>query len=214
MRTARPIRRRVAARAGVLVALYLVALSPLVRTANADSAEDAKGYLEKANTAFALSQFDVAAENYEKAYALGPDPALLYNAAQSYRLAGNKPRALERYQSYQRMYGSEKREEIEKHIADLKKAIEHDQEVANSPPVTTEPPTGDITKVPPLKTDGNTPVLVTGAESRPAERPLTSKPWFWGAVAGGVAVVAVVVLLLASGGDDPASASIGRVDGN
>jgi len=129
--------------------------------ANADDTQDARAYTDKATAAFALTHYGVAAENFEKAFELKPDPALLYNAAQSYRLAGNKQRALERYQSYLRMYGSEKREEIEKHIEDLKKAIEQDKAVATSPPTGTDAPKGDITKAPPPRTEGNAPVLVS-----------------------------------------------------
>jgi tetratricopeptide (TPR) repeat protein len=203
--------------------------------ARAGTAEDARAYLDKANAAFALSRYPVAAENFERAFELTPDPALLYNAAQAYRLAGNKQRALELYQSYLRMYGTEKREEIEKHVEDLKRAIEQDKAVATSPPTTTEPLKGSpgaavpapagaaesaettaaVRALPPPHEKGGPPVLV----DRPVggatdDRPLTRKPWFWATVGGGALAAALVVLLLASGGEDPASASIGRVSGN
>src|SRR5262249_11828042 len=101
--------------------------------------EEVRSYLDKATAAFALNHFAVAAENYEKAFELKPDPTVLYNAAQAHRLAGNKERALELYQSYLRMYGSEKRAEVEKHIENLKQAIEKDHAVATSPPTGTAP---------------------------------------------------------------------------
>ena len=59
-----------------------------------------RDYLDKATAAFAFNRYAVAAENYEKAFELKPDPAVLYNAAQAHRLAGNKERALDLYQSY------------------------------------------------------------------------------------------------------------------
>ena len=88
-----------------------------------EKAEEARDFLDRAAGAFALNHYAEAAENYEKAFALKPDPAVLYNAAQAHRLAGNKQRALDLYQSYLRMYGSDKRAEIERHIESLKQAI-------------------------------------------------------------------------------------------
>jgi tetratricopeptide (TPR) repeat protein len=128
----------------ILFGLFgLLTLSPpLVGVARAGNTEEARVYLDKATAAYALNRYSVAAENFEKAFELKPDPALLYNAAQSYRLAGNKERALELYESYLRVYGKKdpsKREQIEGRIKELKQAIEHDKAVATSPPVTTEP---------------------------------------------------------------------------
>ena len=110
--------------------------------------DEVRAYLDKATAAFALSRYAVAAENYEKAFELKPDPAVLYNAAQAHRLAGNKERALDLYQSYLRMYGTEKRAEIEKHVENLKEAIEKDRAVATSPPRTPAPVGGTTIEAP------------------------------------------------------------------
>jgi tetratricopeptide (TPR) repeat protein len=119
---------------------FLLAVPALAGRARADNVEEARVYVDKATAAYALNKYAVAAENFEKAFELKPDPALLYNAAQAYRLAGNKERALSLYESYLRVYPKEKRRpEIEAHIKQLKQAIERDKEVANSPPVTTDP---------------------------------------------------------------------------
>jgi hypothetical protein len=115
----------------------------LVGAANAAAAEggsteadEARAYHEKAKAAFALSHYAQAAEFFEKAFELKSDPALLYNAAQSHRLAGNKQRALTLYQNYLRVYGrDDRRAQIESHIEEMKKAIEKDRtEVPVSPP--------------------------------------------------------------------------------
>ena len=103
--------------AGLLASLWLAG------RAEAGKAEEARDYLDRAAGAFALNHFVEAADNYEKAFALKPDPAVLYNAAQAHRLAGNKQRALDLYQSYLRMYGTDKRAEVEKHVENLKQAI-------------------------------------------------------------------------------------------
>ena len=122
--------------AGLLASLLLAGRADGKGKGKVDEVRD---YLDKATAAFALSRYAVAAENYEKAFELKPDPAVLYNAAQAHRLAGNKERALELYQSYLRMYGAEKRAEVEKHVENLKQAIEKDHAVATSPPTTPAP---------------------------------------------------------------------------
>lgn len=111
-------------------------------------AQEVRDLLDKATGEFALNHFAAAAESYEKAFALKPDPAVLYNAAQAHRLAGNKERALDLYQSYLRMYGTEKRAEIEKHVSNLKEAIEKDRAVATSPPRTPAPVGGTTVETP------------------------------------------------------------------
>ncbi|HVV48611.1 MAG TPA: tetratricopeptide repeat protein, partial [Polyangia bacterium] len=121
----------------VLAGVVLTVAAP--RRAGAQ--EDARAYNQKATAAFALGKYAAAAEYFEKAFELKPDPALLYNAAQAHRMAGNKERALALYQNYLRVYGGTPgaRTDVEKHIEELKKAIDHDREVANSPPTNTEP---------------------------------------------------------------------------
>ena len=101
---------------------------------------EARAYFDKATASFALGHYPVAAENFEKAFELKPDPALLYNAAQAHRLAGNKERALTLYQNYLRLYAKAvRRSEVETRVEELKKAIERDRQLATSPPTTTMP---------------------------------------------------------------------------
>jgi hypothetical protein len=93
----------------------------LANRALAGNEEEARAYLDKATAAYALNKYAVAAENFEKAFELKPDPALLYNAAQAWRLAGNKERALALYESYLRVYpANDKRSTVEARIKDLK----------------------------------------------------------------------------------------------
>jgi hypothetical protein len=57
--------------------------------------------------------------------------------------------------------------------------------------------------------------MVTQTAAPPEkDEPLTHKTWFWVAVGGGVVAATLVVVLLASGGSNPASASLGKVNGN
>jgi tetratricopeptide (TPR) repeat protein len=85
---------------------------------------DARRHYEKATAAFGLGKYDEAAREYEAAFELKPDPALLYNAAQAYRLAGRNTRAIELYRNYLRLYGGEalNAEDARQHISRLEAA--------------------------------------------------------------------------------------------
>jgi len=119
---------RFCARFGFIVGLVACLSVAGASRAVADSNDEARAYLEKAKGAFALSHYAQAAEYFEKAFELRSDPALLYNAAQSHRLAGNKERALALYKNYLHVYGNDERAaHIEKQIEELKRSIEHDR---------------------------------------------------------------------------------------
>jgi len=223
---------RVAVLVGVAASLLFAGGAHAAGKGRAEKVEEAREYLDKATAAFALNRYAVAAENYEKSFELKPDAAVLYNAAQAYRLAGNKERALDLYQSYLRMYGDDKRAEIEKHIQNLKQAIEKDHAVATSPPtgtapvgvapaagsgaaagstmVATPPPAAGSTMVaappPPLvpapPPAQPAPVLVAQPAAASDQGSVVSKPWFWIAV-GGVVAAAVVTSILVAGRRDP-----------
>ena len=223
---------RVAVLVGVAASLLFAGGAHAAGKARTEKAEEAREYLDKATAAFALNRYAVAAENYEKSFELKPDAAVHYNAAQAYRLAGNKERALDLYQSYLRMYGDDKRAEIEKHIQNLKQAIEKDHAVATSPPtgtapvgvapaagsgaaagstmVATPPPAAGSTMVaappPPLvpapPPAQPAPVLVAQPAAASDQGSVVSKPWFWIAV-GGVVAAAVVTSILVAGRRDP-----------
>ena len=233
-------------RATVRLLVLLLSALALGGRARADNVEEARAYVNKATAAYALNHYAVAAENFEKAFELKPDPALLYNAAQAYRLAGNKERALELYESYVRVYTGKKemRPDIEGHIKQLKEAIEHDKAAATSPPITTmpmggapsearEPPATSPPPVTPIAPAASTaapaaiapapatagtassPVVLTQSADQPGTSDsVTKKTWFWVAVGGGVAAAVIVGLLIGLSGTDPASASIGKVNGN
>ena len=226
--------------------VLLLSFLGLAGRAQADNVEEARAYVNKATAAYALNHYAVAAENFEKAFELKADPALLYNAAQSYRLAGNKERALELYESYVRVYTSRKdaRPDIEGHIKQLKEAIERDRAAATSPPITTvpvggapsegreapatsPPPVTPIAPAPATSAPGvvapppasaassSSPVVLTQSAGQPETGDsVTKKTWFWVAVGGGVVAAVIVGLVIGLSGTNPASASIGKVNGN
>jgi hypothetical protein len=57
-------------------------------------------------------------------------------------------------------------------------------------------------------------VLTQSAGQPETSDSVTKKTWFWVAVGGGVAAAVIVGLLIGLSGTDPASASIGKVNGN
>jgi len=121
----------------VVVTVLSLLLAAPVAGGTAGS-KDARRIYDEATAAFGLGRYGEAAEKYEAAFAIKPDPALLYNAAQSYRLAGNKQRALELYRNYVRLYpDGTNAEDARSHVAALKKAIEDER-----PPIEMARPPG------------------------------------------------------------------------
>jgi len=206
-----------AIRMGTALALLLLAAPT-----RPDEIKDAKSHYKHGTAAYALGKYSEAAAEYEKAFELAPDSALLYNAAQAHRLAGNKQRALELYQSYLRLYGSEvgNRAEVERHIAELKQAIEVDEKTKSSPPMTTAPvspapATTTTAPAPATTTAAPAPATTTAAPASASaavvasaperKRPLAKNPWLWVGLGAGAVVVAGVAIGLgvAFGKGDP-----------
>jgi hypothetical protein len=124
----------------VAVVAVLAAAPPVAVAAGASAARDARRIYDEATAAFGLGRYAEAAEKYEAAFAIRPDPALLYNAAQAYRLGGNKARALELYRNYVRLYpDGTNATDARAHTESLKKAIEEEKAHPPKVPVTPLP---------------------------------------------------------------------------
>jgi outer membrane biosynthesis protein TonB len=130
---------------GLCLALAVLCAS----TARGDEL-DAKGHYERGLAAFALGNYQTAADEYEKAFAIKPDPALLYNAAQAHRLAGNKARALQLYTNYLNIFGKKQPNstEVQRHISALKLAIDSERKAQSQPPIEPAPVTPDPVRKP------------------------------------------------------------------
>ncbi len=201
-------------------ALRLLLLLALVAApARARAEEDAKTLYKRGTALFALRKFEAAAALYEKAFELHNEPAILYNAAQAYRLAGNKARALELYQSLLQIYGSgfPNAAEASQHIKNLRKAIDADRHAAGSPPVvpmnvpkTSEPPPPPAVVAPPA-------AVIATSTAPPPTKPLTRRGWFWGVVAGSAAVVVAGVavgVVLGTAKTVPPTPTFGTIQGD
>jgi hypothetical protein len=158
--------------------LALVILVLLASSARAQKKDVRKVY-EEATAAFGLGRYPEAAEKYEQAFSLKPDPAFLYNAAQSYRLGGNKARALELYRNCLRLYPTfANADDARNHVATLKKQLDDEHAAASAPaPVAAPPPAS----APPAAAPARPPVampppVVTPIPPPPAAPPAAAMP--------------------------------------
>jgi tetratricopeptide (TPR) repeat protein len=80
---------------------------------------------QKGSVEYALGHYAVAATHYEAAYRLVEDPTLLFNLAQSHRLAGDIDEALATYRSFLRKApaSSPERESARKKIVELEAIV-------------------------------------------------------------------------------------------
>src|SRR5207245_1337776 len=178
---------------------FALVLVVLINGSNAFAADDAKTLYKRAETAFALGRFSDSAELFERVFELKQDPAVLYDAAQSHRLAGNKQKALVLYQNYLRMFGQrENSAVVEKRIAELKAAIEAEKAASTNPPTgllrdkpepaAEKPEVATPAPVAPPATVAPPALVVTQAATPPPKKPLSRRGWFWGVVVGSVVV--------------------------
>ena len=215
--------------------MTLLALAVGGHPALASEPSAARQAYDQATAAFGLGHYAEAAEKYETAFSLRPDPALLYDAAQAYRLAGNRPRALELYRNYLRLYPNRQNaEEARTQVAALTKALEDEKSAA--PPVASSPapavgatpvPPPPVTPIvsvappspapPPALAPGPPPSGTLVTETPPAAPSSTgggSRTWIWIAVGAAVVVGGVVALVVATRGDKFPDASFGTAAGN
>jgi tetratricopeptide (TPR) repeat protein len=105
--------------------MALMSLLMASRAASASPKEDERGAarfdVQRASSAFNLGHYAEAAGLYEQAYELVPDPILLYDIGQCYRLANELDDALLAYRSYLRTSPKDapNRDQVERMIDDL-----------------------------------------------------------------------------------------------
>jgi len=167
-----------------LLLLFIVAGVPVARSA--DAPNTARAHFEKGSTAYDLGQFREAAREYEIAYRLKNDPALLYNIGQAYRFAGDTAEALRAYKAYlRRSPEAPNRREVDTQIVKLQRLVDEQRTS------TTSPPHGVATPDHPLVLEAPQ-LVVSQPVVRPAVKtPIYKKWWLWTIV--GVVVVGAVV---------------------
>jgi tetratricopeptide (TPR) repeat protein len=215
------------------LAITLLAIALGGRPALAAEPSAARRAYDEATAAFGLGHYAEAAEKYETAFSLRPDPALLYDAAQAYRLAGNRPRALELYRNYLRLYPDRQNaDEARNQVAALTKAIEEERvgekALPPSAPVVAAPATAPPPPVAPAPVlspalltappPAGAPAAIVTETPSTAESPSSStagsRTWIWIAVGAAVVVGGAVALVLATRSDKFPDASFGSAASN
>ena len=108
----------------VVLTLGLAAVVRAEPTAPSDEARAvARAHYDKAVSHFNAGEYVAAAEEFLAVHKAIPQPALLYNAAQAYRLGGDGTKALEYYRSFAKEAPQAKqRADVERRIKELEGA--------------------------------------------------------------------------------------------
>jgi tetratricopeptide (TPR) repeat protein len=134
--------------------------------------EAARAEVAAGTAAYNLGYYDDAARHYEEAYRQVPDPALLFNVGQAYRLAGKPDRAITAYRSYLRTSPPDaaNRAQVEKRIPELEKLVAEMRSAQTAPPPGTLPATSPATTPPavPVQASVPAPVAAPPAAQSPA----------------------------------------------
>lgn len=207
-----------------LVVLVASVLVPAFARAATDSEKkaQAKELYERATRFYDVGKYAEAIGDYEQAYLLVEDPALLFNIGQAYRLWNRPDDAIRSYKNYLRKRPeASNRADVERKIADLEKIVEErwrsggqpvppqPQHVAppvphESYPAQPQPEPYEATPAPhpgfaPQPTAAE-PVAVVPTDAEP---PRAKRNWLgWGLVAGGGTCLLVAALAAAAGQQD------------
>lgn len=115
--------------------IFMLALMLLLSTrafaSDADEAtEEARRHVNDAKVAYTLGEFDRAIVSWKEAYRLKPLPAILFNLAQAYRMAGDYKESRFQYENYLReLPNAPNRLEVERRIEQLAPLIAAERDV-------------------------------------------------------------------------------------
>jgi tetratricopeptide (TPR) repeat protein len=210
---------------GVLIAC---ALAPAFARAASDveNKAQAKELYERATRFYDVGKYAEAIHEYEQAYLLVEDPALLFNIGQAYRLWDRPEEAIRSYKNYLRKRPeASNRADVERKIADLDKLVDERRRNGGQPAaVPSQPEQGTVpapggpyaeqpgpTSTQSLAQPPGQPDLAPGALAvQPAgvvptgpEPAHGKRNWLaWGLVAGGGTCLLVAALAAAAGQQD------------
>src|SRR5690242_4512181 len=110
-------------------AVLMLSLFFLMGVARAQGTSEARRHFELGTKYYDLQRYAEAAKEYEAAFVIKDDPALLFNIAQAYRLAGEHAKAIGAYRSYlRREPHTSQRAEVEARINELQRLIDQQKQ--------------------------------------------------------------------------------------
>jgi tetratricopeptide (TPR) repeat protein len=131
----------------------VVLVCVLAATAHAEPREDAKAHFKQGKAYQEAGAFLRAADEFKAAYALDPRAEMLFDAAQAYRLGGDKPHAIEFFKGYLAAQPEGKAaEEARLLVAELQHQVDEDEAKAKEKAKANEqqpPPHEDHVQPPP-----------------------------------------------------------------
>ena len=158
--------RRLLAAALIAGLLVLGARPALAQSSEQDQARE---HYKKGLAAYNLGQYSEAASEFEAAYRLFLDPALLFNIAQAHRMNGELEKALNGYRSYLRTAPHRPR-------ANRAQAEKWRQELEREVAKTKATPSGAATTPPAPVSKPPAPAPVTAAAPPPQPEPAPATP--------------------------------------
>jgi tetratricopeptide (TPR) repeat protein len=180
--------------------------SALADAPNKENKKRARELYTKGVTEYNLGHYAEAAAAYEEAYRLMSDAAFLYNAAQSYRLAGNRERAVDLYMGYLRTFGDQggKQAEAERFVTQLRAEMDAEKAQARAKAEAEERERKELAQREEQRKDELARAAAAALVAQaPPKKPWYKRGWVWGVVAG-VVVVGVGVGLGVGLGVKPA----------
>lgn len=191
---------------------------PSFALGQAEDAQAARARVKRATAAYNLGHYGEAASEFEEAYRLVQDPALLFNVAQSYRLGGEPEKALTAYKSYlrtapdgpDRQQAWKSRQDLEQRLLDAENLPAAAPETAPARPQPATPSIAAPPEVPrrqrasvaptnlappPAPTASGAAAATTTIPSGGASPPLYTRWWAWTIVGVVVAGVGTALIL-------------------
>ncbi len=123
-----------------LALVCALTLCGLSAAAHADDLEQAREHYRKGTVAYDLQHYQEAAQEYEAAFRLKDDPAILFNLGQAYRLAGEYEKAIGFYRAYlRRSPSATNKRDVSARIAEMQALVEGQKKAQAAPPAGTFP---------------------------------------------------------------------------
>jgi tetratricopeptide (TPR) repeat protein len=144
---------------------------------DSDKRQQAKEHYEMANRFYDVGKYGDAINEYEQAYLLVEDPALLFNIGQAYRLWDHLEDAIRSYKNYlRRRPDASNRAEVEKKIADLERTLDERRRAGALQPQ--NPPSASVSGFPSAATPpvGNPPVSSSASSPASPAGPSVAEP--------------------------------------